>query len=530
MQFESDSNEDTGCKKCDAPSSAAGESLVVSATTSTLKACEQSGNLRTEDKTSVPHVKKPNLSLQIPPRSMDNSYSSSMRVNLPPTPVSTKANKPSFRGLIPRPSFKNRASTSEGEKTVLLTPSALSKPVPPQGGDHKPSSSRSFSLTRVFVPLSAKRTSSLPVTPVADLCPSTSESINGGNAIEQSTLIKPAGERKICRSLSMPLNNKTESLRRTDSSGAIMRVRPITPRTVEAGAVNTPKETSTMDNGTEDNGEDIPEEEAVCRICLIDLCEGGETLKMECSCKGELALAHEACAVKWFSIKGNKTCDVCKQEVQNLPVTLLRVHSVHTTDTQPATGSQRVEVQRYRVWQDVPVLVMISMLAYFCFLEQLLVGNMGSGALAVALPFACVLGLLASIAASTMVSKRYIWAYAAFQFALVILFAHLFYSMLHVEAVLAVLLSSFAGFGIAMSGNSLLLEYLRWKARVHSRPNNLQNTQTAQLPNPLRENTGSDSQLQIVLVESIDQQHERDIESMITAHSNTPVFQRDPDL
>ncbi|GKG28529.1 uncharacterized mitochondrial protein-like protein, partial [Tanacetum coccineum] len=61
------------------------------------------------------------------------------------------------------------------------------------------------------------------------------------------------------------------------------------------------------------------EEAVICRICT-DKLEEGDTLKLECSCRGELAPAHKECVVKWFSVKGDKTCEIYNQEVMNLRV------------------------------------------------------------------------------------------------------------------------------------------------------------------------------------------------------------------
>ncbi|KAL5565659.1 hypothetical protein UlMin_028823 [Ulmus minor] len=423
--------------------------------------------------------KRQNLFLEIPSRTSEATSPDFVGIKMPPTPSPTprKVNflprqgssdvarnigspgpsssrgKSSKKSLFPKLSFIYRTSSSDIEKAESSASETLVT-----GPKEKPAIPRSLSLSKLFTPM-IKRTSSLPVTQLGEPNPESTPSGSIGGPLTPSK--KGSQNRNIARSLSVPVNNNIKTMRRMDS---FFRVIPSTPQVKEGDVISDTSPKADAENEDDDGGEDIPEEEAVCRICLIELCEGGETLKMECSCKGELALAHEDCAVKWFSIKGNKTCDVCKQDVRNLQVTLLRVQSIQTR-TSAAGRSQQEDPHGFRVWQEVPVLVIVSMLAYFCFLEQLLVGDMGTGAIAVSLPFSCVLGLLSSMTSSTMVKRRFVWVYAAVQFALVVLFAHLFYSLIHVQAVLCILLATFAGLGVAMSGSSIIVEFMRLKRR-----------------------------------------------------------------
>lgn len=53
----------------------------------------------------------------------------------------------------------------------------------------------------------------------------------------------------------------------------------------------------------------------------------------------------------------------------------------------------------------------------------------------------------------------------------------------HVQAVLSILLSMFAGFGVAMSGSAFLIEFLRWRRRWNTRLNQHNGSQmTARSP------------------------------------------------
>ncbi|XP_039000311.1 uncharacterized protein LOC120126079 [Hibiscus syriacus] len=362
---------------------------------------------------------------------------------------SSPKSKSSLKSFLPKLSFKYRNTNLEIEKAVILALGGSSADI-----QEKPRIPKTFSLSKLSIPRS-ENTSSFPGTPTTHSNP---ESMHGGQK-------GGAAGPPIHRSQSVPVLIKDGNIIQLDSLGTVFRVIPTTPQADEGTVVTTSNIITKSDtDGNDDGGEDIPEEEAVCRICLIELGEGAETLKMECGCKGELALAHQECAVKWFSIKGNKTCDVCKQEVRNLPVTLLRVQNVQVHNMR-GTG---LDAPRYRVWQDVPILVIVSMLAYFCFLEQLLVSKMKSGAIAISLPFSCILGLLASMTSTTMVRRKHVWIYATVQFGLVVLSAHLFYSLLHVPAVLSILLSAFVGFGSTMCGTSVIYKISsvrrRWRA------------------------------------------------------------------
>ncbi|OAY74678.1 hypothetical protein ACMD2_02393 [Ananas comosus] len=423
--------------------------------------CEEKGDNNiikpVEDLTSSHHGKRPNLSIDVPPRSIEASSINSVRINMLPIPGSSSSSayakahkspssssskdKQPIKNLLQGRSFKFRSSSLENERGDA------------QAHD-KPFALRTLSFTKIFSPR-MRRTSSLPLRS-DDIKES---SLQGDSAVGGISVAKNEVAKHISRSRSVPLNMKkinAKSFKRMDSLGGVFRVIPSTPRGV--GMSGTIPDVIVAESETGDDGEEIPEEEAVCRICMTELSEGSDTLKLECSCKGELALAHKDCAVKWFSIKGSRTCEVCNQEVQNLPVTLLRIQSVRTTNTHAVTTARQATYYQLRR-----------------------VADNGTAALAISVPFSAILGLFSSMTSSAMVMKRFVWIYAFIQFLLVVLFAHLFYSFIHMQAVISIILATFAGFGVAMCANSIIIELLRWRRRCLRSRNHLESQEIVQL-------------------------------------------------
>ncbi|XP_054796205.1 uncharacterized protein LOC129301651 isoform X2 [Prosopis cineraria] len=393
----------------------------------------RTGNEKGDNSSLLQQSRRPSLaSLHIPVRSVEGALPSSAKTDvlslsspgssrggLPPRPNSARV-KSSMRSLLPQRSLKAKNCSPDCEREVLIVSDIPSS----DGTLDKPSTSRSLSFNKVLFPSSTKTSNSLPVTPIAN---TVAETVQGSHLGSDPDLSKMEVKHHMTRSFSVPVNIKTSSLKRTGSRGLIrvISARPH-PAAVNDHSID---KASVPEIAIEDATEDIPEEEAVCRICLMELGEGGDTLKMECSCRGDLALAHQECAVKWFSIKGNKTCDVCKQDVQNLPVTLLKIQSPHPAAGWSSNSSQQTEVSfhRFQIW----VLVLLP-------------SHYLSPAHLALLPL-CLLQPWRKL-----------------------------------NVVLSVMLSSFAGFGIAMTVNYLLKEFLSWRLRSQMQSMNQSPTQQEQ--------------------------------------------------
>ncbi|KAD5508701.1 hypothetical protein E3N88_16404 [Mikania micrantha] len=391
--------------------------------------------------------KKQNLFLEIPSRTSQSSLSQEyhhIKIPMTPTPTSKKVNfnvaqSPSeiisnaasansasrTKSLLPKLNFMNMNIVPDKEKTEADMFSVTHE---------KPSILRSWSLTKIFAP---QRTSSLPVTPLAQ---SDQDSVHGNYGGSLNLETKVQGH--IVRSQSVPVLNEDTSIKRM---GSFFRVIPSTPRVKDSDAI------PPIRSPTRDTGEDIPEEEAVCRICLVELCEGGETLKMECSCKGELALAHKDCAVKWFSIKVMSIG--CGKKCQFLLLSACWPTSVSLSSFCEKKIRVAIRIN--------PVRFCCNLCTHFLLCgEQTPKFN----------PF------LSHVKTHTY----QITFWMAFQ--------------VHVQPVLSILLATFAGCGVAMSGSSMIVEILRLKARWrHERSDQQMNSQIVLHTQTRHTRTGSPS-------------------------------------
>lgn len=74
--------------------------------------------------------------------------------------------------------------------------------------------------------------------------------------------------------------------------------------------------------------------------------QAGEAIQLECECRGDLALRHNSCAVKWARVKGDNVCDICKQPIKNLPAITPRAPSELGSEVD-MTGFDDVDAQTH---------------------------------------------------------------------------------------------------------------------------------------------------------------------------------------
>ncbi|XP_019155228.1 PREDICTED: uncharacterized protein LOC109152103 isoform X2 [Ipomoea nil] len=423
---------------------------------------ERSSNSAANDDPSPLPQELADESLKIPPRYL--GFGSGISEKSSPQSPSVTNGGSLMGGFLRALSFKKKTAAPDGEQSSLIRPDSQPSLQRPLLGERssliRPDSQPALRRPLLANPVSRviwKRCTSLPSRAASNSSPSASAPAFARTSDEWQ---------------------KSQSLRTGTSQATVTRIPSAKNVVIVRSTSFAKREDCGPDSCDEitpapvDEDQEIPEEEAVCRICL-EACDEGNTLKMECSCKGDLRLVHEECAIKWFSMKGNKNCDVCQQEVLNLPVTLHFVPSTTQGNIMLDHNQLTLNAQRISAWQDFVVLVLVSTVCYFFFLEKLLIHGMKTKALVIAITFSFTLGLLASIFAVIQAIKQYIWAYAALEFALVAMILCLFYSMLHLPPIYSITLSSVLGFGAAMGLKFMYSRYYALRVQLSPSSSNV---------------------------------------------------------
>ncbi|KAG6433250.1 hypothetical protein SASPL_104858 [Salvia splendens] len=114
------------------------------------------------------------------------------------------------------------------------------------------------------------------------------------------------------QSLQEPSNADSESAADSDNVGGLGKVAIEVVAVAENGNGGEERRESSVSECSVEIGAKI---ERDCRICHLrmDATDQGSGFPIElgCSCKEDLAAAHNQCAEAWFKIKGDKTCEIC---------------------------------------------------------------------------------------------------------------------------------------------------------------------------------------------------------------------------
>jgi hypothetical protein len=143
--------------------------------------------------------KRPNLTLEIPPRFPQHSDNNIRQSNSIPTPSSSKGYRFNDKRLHRKSNLKLMAANVDTPHLESQTPGSVQAQ---NTARISRQSSGSFFWTHIVMPLSAKRTSSVPVTPFLESRTSRAESARGVR-MDDSLLPSSSSSSRVALSLSL---------------------------------------------------------------------------------------------------------------------------------------------------------------------------------------------------------------------------------------------------------------------------------------------------------------------------------------